>query len=188
MADGAWGGSPECLGAPSSGPSGAWQLGPGPGPGHPRGPSRRGVHSGPAALWPGLPEAMLLWRLPASLPPGPRLLKAPAQGWSELRQVPLPLLPNTSRTCPQPWKPAPSGARGWLPHSPALICPRHPRCPPGTPPAELSLPHSPHLSTAQKSPHFSQAGGPHSSLPQQQQAAASRPAPGTACSSPTQRS
>lgn len=119
-------------------------LGPGPGSRSPRGPLRSGAHGGPTALWPGLPEATLLWRLPPSLPPGPRLLKAPAQGWSELGQIPLPLLPNVPRTGPWLRKPAPSGARDFLPYSPALHLPTDPRCP-GTPPAELSLPHSPCL-------------------------------------------
>ncbi|XP_025769440.1 protein zer-1 homolog [Puma concolor] len=72
---------------------------------------------------------------------GPRLLKAPAQGWSELRQIPLPLLPNRFSTCPSPgsqhlWD------RG-LPLTPQpFACPQYPWCP-GTPPAELSRPHSP---------------------------------------------
>lgn len=102
---------------------------------------RSGAHSGPAVLWPGLPEATLLRRLPPGLPPGPRLLKAPAQGWSELRQIPLPLLPNRFSTCPSPgsqhlWD------RG-LPLTPQpFACPQDPWCP-GTPPAELSRPHSP---------------------------------------------
>lgn len=56
-----------------------------------------------------------------------------------------------------------------------FICPQHPRCP-GTPPAELSLPHSPCLPTAHRT-HSSQAGAP---LPPQQQADASGPARGTA--------
>lgn len=127
----------------------------GPGSPSPRGPSRSGAHSGSAALWPGLPEATLLWRLPPSLPPGPRLSKAPAQGWSEFRQIPLPLLPNISRTCPPPWKPAPPGARGFFPSPPtphlpaAPMVPRHPTS--RTEPASLA----PACPAAQRTPHLS---------------------------------
>lgn len=59
-----------------------------------------------------------------------------------------------------------------------FICPQHPRCP-GTPPAELSLPHSPCLPTAHRT-HSSQAGAPAPPPPPQQQADASGPARGTA--------
>lgn len=59
-----------------------------------------------------------------------------------------------------------------------FICPQHPRCP-GTPPAELSLPHSPCLPTAHRT-HSSQAGTP---TPHPRHPAAGRclrPARGTA--------
>lgn len=155
------------------GPSGARKGAvprPRPGSRSPRGPSRSGAHSGPAALWPGLPEATLLWRLPPSLPPGPRLWKAPAQGWSELGQISLPLLPNIPRTGPQLQKPAPSGARDLLPYSPALHLPADPRCP-GTPPAELSLPRSPLPAPLPRGPHTSLTGRSTPRQPFLQQAA-----------------
>lgn len=139
---------------------------PGLGPGslHPRGFSRIRAHSGPAAVWPGPPEATLLWRLPPSLPPGPRLLKAPAQGWSELRQIPLPLLPNIPRTCPQLWKPAPSGAQGLLPYSPALHLPTASKVPRHPTSRTEPAPFAPACPAAQRPPDLSQAGAPQASL------------------------
>lgn len=138
---------------------------PGPGRPSPWGSSGAGLRVAPPVLWPGLPEATLLWRLPPGLPPGPRLLKAPAQGWSELRQIPLPLLPNIFSTRPSPGSQHRWG-QGLAPHSPALplpqapMVPRHPtsRTEPASfaPPLPAPLPGGPHTS-------LGEAGGPHSS-------------------------
>lgn len=57
-----------------------------------------------AAFWLGLSETMLLWRLLPSLPTSPRILKAPVQSFLFPGKIPLPLLPNISIFCPQPWK------------------------------------------------------------------------------------
>lgn len=147
------------------------RLGPGPGSPCPRGPSRSGAPSGPAALWPGLPEATLLWRLPPSLPPGPRLLKAAVQGWSTA--------PSAKHI--QNLPPGLEASTCWdqgLAHSPALHPPSAPRCP-GTPPAELNLPRSLLPAPLRTGPHTCQAKLPCWPFPQQQ-ADASGPARGTA--------
>lgn len=139
---------------------------PGPGRPSPRGPSGAGLPVAPPVLWPGLPEATLLRRLPPGLPPGPRLLKAPAQGWSELRQIPLPLLPHIFSARPSPGSQHRQG-QGLAPHSPALplpaapMVPRHPtsRTEPASfapPTRPAPLPGGPHTS-------LSEAGGPRSS-------------------------
>lgn len=82
------------------------------------GPWRSGAPCGPAAPGPGLPAATLLWRLPLSLPPGPRLPQAPAQGRQKFRGEPLPLCQHIPPAPSRP--PSPSSAH------------KHPRCP-GTP-------------------------------------------------------
>lgn len=120
-------------------------LSPGPGRPSPGGPSRSGAPRGPAALWPGLPEAKLLRRLLP--PPGPRQLKAPVQGGSTAHSA------KHLQNLPPAWEPAPSGTRGSLPLWP-FVCPQHPRCP-GTTPAELSLLHAPCLPTAHRTPLLS---------------------------------
>lgn len=147
---------------------------------------RSGAPRGPAVLWSGLPEATLLWRLPPGLPPGPRLLKAPAQGWSELRQIPLPLLPNIFSTHPGPGSQHRQG-QGLVPHSPALPLPAAPMVPQHptsrTEPASFAMP--PHLPRCPEDPTLLSGRRSPLQLDLQQQAAASRPALGTACSGPT---
>lgn len=49
------------------------------------------------------------------------------------------------------------GPGAFSPHPLPLICPQHPRCP-GTPPAELSLPHSPLPAPLPRGPHTSLTG------------------------------
>lgn len=113
-------------------------------------------------------------------PTRPQAVEGPSPGMVRVQgQILLPLLPNTSRSCPAP-KPAPSGARGSLPLSKALISHKLPRCP-GTPtsrtePASFTLP----APRPRGPPHLSEAGGPHCSPSQWQQAATSRPALGQA--------
>lgn len=121
----------------------------------PQRPLRSGAHSGPAVLWPGLPEATLLRRLPPSLPPGPRLLKAPVQGWStdpsakRMQNLP-PALEATSTFQDQ-----------GLAHTPALHLPTAPKEP--SHPTSRTEPASftPACPAAHRTPHLSQAGAPH---------------------------
>lgn len=140
-------GSPRSLGAPGCGPSGPGQR----------------VASGPRARLPLLQRphplarpaaATLLWRLPLRLPPGPRLLKAPAQGWSEFRgrfycpfcqTHPVPAQLRSQHLLGP-------GARSRSPKPSFPISSQGAQAPP---PAELNLPRSPFLPRGPEDPHTS---------------------------------
>lgn len=132
----------------------------GPGSPSPRGPSRRPVAllpSGQACLRPRCYGGCVLvsHQAPGCGRPQPRAGQNPGRLHCPFRQTyPEPTHPTTRLP---PWKPTAPGARGLLSHSPPLISLQPPRCP-GTPPAELSLPHSPLPAPWPRGAHTSPAG------------------------------
>lgn len=130
----------------------------GPGSPSPRGPSRRPVAllpSGQACLRPRCYGGCVLvsHQAPGCGRPQPRAGQNPGRLRCPFRQTyPEPAHPTT---CFPPWKPTPPAARVVL--SPPLISLQPPRCP-GTPPAELSLPHLPLPALWPRGAHTSSTG------------------------------
>lgn len=65
----------------------------------------------------------------AESPTRPQATAGPSPGTSGIQGRATAPLPNTSRTCPQLWEPAPSRAGGLLPPSVTLLCPQAPKVP-----------------------------------------------------------